>query len=61
MKVKEQELTIIQINDEDYICITDLARYKNTMHTDDVIKKLVKKQKHNRTFRNMGVFVQSEF
>jgi len=38
IKVKNTDLTIIQINDEDYICITDLARYKNAEHTDDVIK-----------------------
>ena len=36
--VKDTELTIIQIKDEDYICITDLARHKNAEHTDDVIK-----------------------
>ena len=38
IKVKDIDLTIIKINNEDFICITDLARYKNAEHTDDVIK-----------------------
>jgi hypothetical protein len=38
INVKDTDLTIIRVNDEDYICITDFARYKNAEHTDDVIK-----------------------
>jgi len=38
INVKDTELTIIQINNAEYVCITDLARYKNALHTDDVIK-----------------------
>jgi hypothetical protein len=45
INVKNTEFTIITINDEDYICITDLARYKNPEHTDDVIKNWLR----NRT------------
>jgi hypothetical protein len=36
--VKNTKLSIVTINDADYICITDLARYKNPEHADDVIK-----------------------
>jgi hypothetical protein len=36
--VKDTDLTIVTINNADYICITDLARYKNPEHTDDVIR-----------------------
>ncbi|GHT58048.1 hypothetical protein AGMMS50239_01760 [Bacteroidia bacterium] len=38
ISVKDTELTIVTINDADYICITDLARYKNPEHSDDVVK-----------------------
>jgi hypothetical protein len=36
--VKNTKLSTVTINDADYICITDLARYKNAEHADDVIK-----------------------
>jgi len=36
--VKDTSLNIIQIEDADYVCIADLARYKSPEHTDDVIK-----------------------
>jgi hypothetical protein len=29
---------VIQINDTDYFSITDLARYKDSEHTDDMVK-----------------------
>ncbi|MCL2328388.1 MAG: KilA-N domain-containing protein [Bacteroidetes bacterium] len=40
--VKDTELTIVSINDNDYICLTDLARYKNPEHADDVIKNWIR-------------------
>jgi len=45
INVKNTEFTIITVNDEDYISITDLARYKNAEHINDVIKNWLR----NRT------------
>ncbi len=39
LSVKEKEIRVIHVNDEDYISLTDLARYKNPNDPSDVIKK----------------------
>ena len=39
MNVNENEIRVMRINDEDYISLTDLARYKNPKDPSDVIKK----------------------
>lgn len=39
MNVKEKEIRVMKINGEDYISLTDLARYKNAKEPSDVIKK----------------------
>ena len=39
MNVNENEIRVMRINDEDYISLTDLARYKNPNAPSDVIKK----------------------
>ncbi len=39
MNVNENEIRVMRINDEDYISLTDLARYKNPTDPSDVIKK----------------------
>ena len=39
MYVNENEIRVMRINDEDYISLTDLARYKNLNDPSDVIKK----------------------
>jgi len=51
--VKNTDLTIIQINDADYVCITDLARYKNAEHTDDVIKNWIR---NRNTIELLGIW-----
>ena len=38
INVKENEIVVITINDSDYISITDIAKFKNAKHADDVIK-----------------------
>ncbi len=53
INVKNTDLTIIQINDADYICITDLARYKNAEHTDDVIKNWIR---NRNTIELLGIW-----
>ena len=39
MNVNENEIRVMRINDDDYISLTDLARYKNPNDPSDVIKK----------------------
>lgn len=36
--VKGSEITVLQLNKEDYISLTDIARHKDTAQTDDIIK-----------------------
>lgn len=38
IKVKEKEISILTVNDKEYISITDIAKYKNPLQSDDVIK-----------------------
>ena len=53
INVKNTDLTIIQINNDDYICITDLARYKNPTHTDDVVKNWLR---NRNTIELLGIW-----
>ena len=39
MEVNENEVRVMRIDNEDYISLTDLARYKNPSNPSDVIKK----------------------
>ena len=39
LKVNNTEIRIMRVNNEDYISLTDLARYKNYIEPSDVIKK----------------------
>ena len=39
MNVNENEIRVMRVNDEDYISLTDLARYKNSDNPGDVIIK----------------------
>lgn len=39
MNVNENEIRVMRIDNEDYISLTDLARYKNPIAPSDVIKK----------------------
>ncbi len=38
IKVKDKEISVVSISDNDYVCITDIAKYKNASNADDVIK-----------------------
>ncbi len=39
MNVNENDVRVMRIGDEDYISLTDLAKYKNSKEPSDVIKK----------------------
>ncbi len=38
IKVLDQDVTISSIKDEDYILLTDIARYKDSQRTDYIIQ-----------------------
>ena len=38
IEVKGSEITILSNSNQDYICITDIARHKDPEHIDDIIK-----------------------
>ena len=39
LKVKDQDVRVMRIGDDDYISLTDIAKYKNPNDPSDVIKK----------------------
>lgn len=38
INVKGTEIVVISSQENDFISLTDIARYKNALHTDDIIK-----------------------
>ncbi|MFA4911091.1 MAG: hypothetical protein WC649_08625 [Desulfobacteria bacterium] len=38
INVLEKEISLYSKKEEDYICLTDIARYKNPDRTDDLIR-----------------------
>jgi len=50
-----KEVTIYRQNDEDYICITDIAKYKNAENTDDLIRNWLR---NRNTIEFLGIWEQ---
>jgi hypothetical protein len=38
IEVKGAAITVLSLKEDDYICITDIARYKNAECTDDLVR-----------------------
>jgi hypothetical protein len=55
INVLDREVGIIVENDEDYICITDIARYKNAENTDDLIRSWLR---NRNTVEFLGIWEQ---
>ncbi len=51
--VKGMEITIYSQNRDDYICITDIARYKKTDRTDDLIRNWLR---NRNTIEFLGIW-----
>ena len=51
-------LSIVKINDADYISLTDIAKYK-TDDTSAVIGNWMRNKEYNRIFGHLGDIVQS--
>ncbi|MBI9084942.1 MAG: KilA-N domain-containing protein [Desulfobacterales bacterium] len=55
IKVKGTEITIYSHIEEDYICITDIARHKNAKRTDDLIRNWIR---NRNTIEFLGIWEQ---
>lgn len=53
IKVKGKEIAVFTQEKEDYICITDIARYKNPDRTDDLIRNWLR---NRNTIEFLGVW-----
>jgi hypothetical protein len=53
IKVLNKEITVYTQNEEDYICITDIARYKNPDRTDDLIRNWLR---NRNTIEFLGIW-----
>ena len=55
IKVKGAAITVLSQKEEDYICITDIARYKNAEHTDDLVRNWLR---NRNTIEFLGIWEQ---
>ena len=55
IEVKGTEITVYSHSDEDYICITDIARHKNAERTDDLIRNWLR---NRNTIEFFGIWEQ---
>lgn len=53
IKVLEREISLYSQNEDDYICITDIARYKNVDHSDDLIRNWLR---NRNTIEFLGIW-----
>ncbi len=55
INVKGKEITIVTQLEEDYICITDIAKYKHNDRTDDLIRNWMR---NRNTIEFLGIWEQ---
>ena len=55
IKVKGSEITLFQKNENDFICITDIARYKEPERTDHLIQNWMR---NRNTIEFLGIWEQ---
>lgn len=55
IEVKGTAITVLSQTNEDYICLTDIARYKNAERTDDLIRNWLR---NRNTVEFLGVWEQ---
>jgi hypothetical protein len=53
IEVLSREVQVLSIRDEDYICITDIARYRNQDSTDDLIRNWLR---NRNTIEFLGIW-----
>ena len=55
MDVKGKEISVLSQNDEDYICLTDIAKYKNEDRSDDLIRNWLR---NRNSIEFLGIWEQ---
>ena len=55
IEVLDREVTVRSIRQEDYICLTDIGRYKDSERTDDLIRNWVR---NRNTIEFLGLWEQ---
>jgi hypothetical protein len=53
INVLNKQVYFYQVKDEDYICLTDIARYKNADRTDDLIRNWLR---NRNTIEFLGIW-----
>ncbi len=53
IQVLSREVTVLTVKEEDYICLTDIAKYKNSDATDDLIRNWLR---NRNTLEFLGVW-----
>jgi hypothetical protein len=53
IKVLNQDVTLYAVREEDYISLTDIARYKNAERTDDLIRNWLR---NRNTLEFLGIW-----
>ena len=53
--VKDSEITVVQVNEQDYISLTDIARHKKSDRTDDLIRNWIR---NRNTIEYIGIWEQ---
>jgi hypothetical protein len=53
MSVLSREVAVVSYHEEDYICLTDMARYKNPERTDDLIRNWLR---NRNTIEFLGIW-----
>jgi hypothetical protein len=53
--VKGTNITVVSQNEEDYICLTDIAKYKNENRSDDLIRNWIR---NRNTIEFLGIWEQ---
>jgi hypothetical protein len=61
INVLNKEITFYKNKDEDYVCITDIARYKDEERTDYIIQNWLRNRNTARVSRHLGATQQSKF
>jgi len=55
INVLDQEVSLYALRGEDYISLTDIARYKNRKHSDDLIRNWLR---NRNTLEFLGIWEQ---
>ncbi len=55
IEVLSQEVAVRTVNQADYICITDIGRYKDSERTDDLIRNWIR---NRNTIEFLGIWEQ---